>query len=66
MRFVKYDPATGEIQGWGDAGEEHFETANARGETIILLKEGDPHVFDGLVVDVASGSLRLVEKQNGS
>lgn len=60
-RFVKYDNDTGAILEWGDAGEEHFEAAYERGDSLILLKTEDPYVFDGLKVDL--NSLRLVEKK---
>lgn len=62
MRFVKYDPDTGDILGWGDAGEENLAAAFSRGESMIVLKTEDPYVFDGLKVDVENNTLRLVEK----
>ena len=60
-RFVKYDKETGVILEWGDAGDEHFEAAFERGDSLILLKTEDPYVFDGLKVDLKTN--RLVESK---
>lgn len=63
MRWLRYDPQTGDPLEWGEAGEEHLEAAHARGEALIVLRVDDPYVFDGKIVDVASGSLRLIDKE---
>ena len=61
MRFVEFVPVDGKgkIIGHGDCGDEHLEEAARRGKNLIVLKPGDPYVFDGLCVDLQT--LRLIE-----
>ena len=59
MRFVRYDPNTGEILAVGEMQEDHIDMLISQGDHLIKTEENIP--LTGYKVDPATKTIQLIQ-----